>query len=113
MIVVVFSKPDLDCIVGGRGYYLFDTGMATAFLILMATELGLVAHPMGGFRERRVKRTLGIPDEMRVIALVVVGRRSETLSPVLTESQKEGERGRPERMPLEEFVHLNRYGEGE
>ncbi|MCW3991402.1 MAG: nitroreductase family protein, partial [Candidatus Bathyarchaeota archaeon] len=69
MIIAVFSKPDLDCIVGEREYYLFDTGMATAFIILRATELGLVAHPIAGFRERRVKRILEIPEEMRLITL--------------------------------------------
>ena len=31
IIIAVFSKKDLDCVrSGGREYYLFDTGMATA-----------------------------------------------------------------------------------
>ena len=46
MIIGVFSKPKKDCVIRERLYYLFDTGMATAFLILRATELGLVAHPI-------------------------------------------------------------------
>jgi hypothetical protein len=50
MIIAVFSQKDLDCIRrGGREYYLFDTGMATAFMILRAMGLGLVAHPIAGF----------------------------------------------------------------
>ena len=46
LLVGVFSRKDFDCIVKDREYYLFDTGTATGFLLLRATELGLVAHPM-------------------------------------------------------------------
>lgn len=34
-------------------YYLFDAGMSVAFLILRATELGIVAHPIAGCREEQ------------------------------------------------------------
>ncbi|MCK4582675.1 nitroreductase family protein, partial [Candidatus Bathyarchaeota archaeon] len=46
MIVAVFSRPEDDCRIRGRIYHQFDVGMATASLILRATELGLVAHPI-------------------------------------------------------------------
>ena len=62
MIIAVFSRQDLDCVIKERIYYLFDTGMATALLILRATELGLVAHPIAGFREKKVKEILEIPE---------------------------------------------------
>lgn len=109
MVIAVFSKPELDCIVGGKEYYLFDAGMASALLMLRATELGLVAHPIAGFREKRVKKILDIPDDMRVITLIMVGRHSEMLRPTLTEEQKQVEKERPERLPLEEFVYLKRF----
>ena len=83
--------------------------MATAFMILRATELGLVAHPIAGFNEDAVKKILGIPEEMRLITLVIVGRRSETISPLLSEKQVERERKRPERLHLEEFAYMNRF----
>ncbi len=109
MIIAVFSRKDLDCLIRGREYYLFDTGMATAFMILRATELGLVAHPIAGFNEDSVKEILGIPEEMRLITLVIVGKHSETIGPLLSEKQVESERKRPERLPLEEFAHKNRF----
>ena len=109
MIVAVFSRRDLDCLIKGREYYLFDTGMATAFLILRATELGLVAHPIAGYSEQKAKEVLRIPDEMTLITLVIVGRHSETISPVLSEKQIKSEKDRPERLTLREFVHFNRY----
>ncbi|KPL17950.1 MAG: nitroreductase [candidate division Zixibacteria bacterium SM23_81] len=110
MIVVVFTKKDLDCVVKGREYYLFDAGMATAQMILRATELGMVAHPIAGFHEDKVKEILGIPKDMTVITLVNFGKKRDQLRPVLSQKQREWERERPERLPLEKFVHINSYG---
>jgi nitroreductase len=109
MIIAVFSKKDLDCLIKGKEYYLFDMGMATAFIILRATELGLVAHPIAGFKEDVVKEILSIAEEMRLITLVIVGKHSETISPLLSEKQVERELKRPERLPLEEFAYTNRF----
>ena len=109
MIIAVFSEKDLDCLIRGREYYLFDTGMATAFVILRATELGLVAHPIAGFKENVVKEILGIPEEMRLITLVIVGKRSDTINPLLSERQVEREKKRPERLLLEEFAYMNHF----
>ena len=111
MIIAVFSKKELDCVIGDRIYYLFDTGMATAFLILRATELGLVAHPVAGYDEEKVKAILGIPKDMILITLVNVGKHSTTISTVLSEKQKLGERQRPERLPFERFAYIDHYKE--
>jgi nitroreductase len=108
MIIAVFSKKDLDCILKEREYYLFDCGLAVAFLILRATELGLVAHPIAGYHSEEVRKVLGIPDDMMVVTLIIVGRHSETVKPVLTPKQQEQELTRPERLPMEKFVFRNR-----
>lgn len=109
MIIAVFSKPENDCIIGERLYYLFDTGIATAFLILRATELGLVAHPIAGFKEPQAKEILEIPDEMRLITLVIIGKHSKDVNPVLSDAMKLGEKQRPPRKQLEDFVFINSY----
>ncbi|UCC11943.1 MAG: nitroreductase family protein [candidate division WOR-3 bacterium] len=111
MIVAVFSKSDLDCIIKDRKYYLFDTGMATAALILRATELGLVAHPIAGFSPKKVKEILKIPVEYHVITLVIIGKKSDKLNPLLSEKQRLAEPERPERLAFEQFVYLNMYRE--
>ncbi|KPK70234.1 nitroreductase [candidate division TA06 bacterium SM23_40] len=111
LIIAVHTRRDLDCDLKGRVYYLFDTGMATAFIILRATELGLVAHPIAGFDEAKAKEILGIPEEMRLITLVIVGKHAEEISPVLSDKQIEWEKNRPERMPIEQFAHMNRHRE--
>ncbi len=111
MIIAVFSRKDLDCLIKEREYYLFDTGMASAFMMLRATELGLVAHPIAGYREEQVREVLGIPEDMAVVTLIVVGKHSEIINPVLSEKQIESEEMRPQRIPLEKFAFTDRYRE--
>jgi nitroreductase len=109
LIIAVFGKIEDDCDIKGREYYLFDIGMASAFIQLRATELGLVAHPIAGFSEDKVKEILGIPEDMKVITLINVGKKAEAISEVLSEKQVASEKERPERKPIEEFVFRNRY----
>jgi nitroreductase len=109
MVIAVASQRDKDCLVKEREYYLFDAGMATAFLILKATELGLVAHPIAGYDEEKAKSVLGIPAEMRLITLVNCGTHSETPSANINAKQIEGEKTRPPRLPLAEIMRLDRY----
>ncbi len=111
LIIAVFSQPENDCIIGERLYYLFDTGMATAFIILRATELGLVAHPIAGFNEERAKQILKIPGEMRLITLVIIGKHSNEINPVFSEAMKLGEKQRPPRKALSEFVYIDEYSD--
>lgn len=106
MIIAVHSKVEDDCVVAGKEYYLFDTGMATALLILRAVEFGLVAHPIAGFDEEKIKAALGLSGDETVITLIIVGKHAAELDPDLTEWQKESEAQRPERLPLEKFARI-------
>lgn len=110
MIIAVLSKKEDDCVIYDRVYHHFDTGMATAFLILRATELGLVAHPIAGYSPKKTRAILNIPDEFEVITLVIVGKHANTIDSVLSEKQREAEQHRPERKPLNTFVYYNSYG---
>jgi nitroreductase len=109
LVVAVCAEKDADCLIFDREYYLFDAGLATAFLILRATELGLVAHPIAGYSPKAVRAVLGIPDTMQVITLVNVGKHADTISPVLSEKQIRDETQRPERLPLEQVAFFNQY----
>lgn len=109
LIIAVYSQKDLDCVIGGREYYLFDTGLATGFLLLRATELNLVAHPIAGYKPKLVAEILNIPPELTVIALVAVGVHTHEISPRLSESQIRDEGQRPGRLALKEFFHENRF----
>lgn len=112
MIIAVFSRQEEDCIIRDRVYHQFDLGIAVGFLILRATELGLIAHPIAGFSPKKTREILGIPEEYKVITLVIVGKHAETISPVLSEDQVAAEKARPERKKISDFVFLNRFTSG-
>jgi nitroreductase len=109
LIVAVCCEKESDCVIHGREYYLFDTGLQTAFLVLRATELGLVAHPIAGYRPTLVRAALGIPDGMTVATLVIVGRHADDVSPVLSEDQARAEKERPARLPEGEVAFIDRW----
>jgi nitroreductase len=114
MIVAVASRRDLDCVIPAkdyqeREYFLFDAGMAAAYLILRLTERGLVAHPIAGYSEQTAKQAIGMPDDMKLITLVIVGRKAEGVSAALSDSQKASEPARPPRKAFEEVAFLNAY----
>jgi nitroreductase len=109
MIIVVLGKKEDDCIIRDRIYYQFDIGMATSAMILRATELGFVAHPIAGYSPKKTREILGIPENIDVITLVIFGKNSDKIDPVLSYKQIEAEKERPARKTIDEFVYINRY----
>ncbi len=73
VMIAICGDPDDGQIVNGKQYYLMDAGMALENLLLQAVALDLHAHPMGGFDEQVVRAVLGVPQQVRVLALVAVG----------------------------------------
>ena len=105
-----FARKEYDCVIKEREYYLFDLGMGVGALLLRAAELGLVAHPIAGFDPAAAKKALGIPDGDMIIALVIVGKKTEDLS-ALTPKQAEGEKARPPRLAPENVFAVDAYSE--
>ncbi|MHA1731464.1 MAG: nitroreductase family protein [Promethearchaeota archaeon] len=112
LIVAVVSKRGMDSVLGDREYFAFDVGLATAFLLLRATELGLVAHPITGYSPSSVKDALSVPPDYTVVTLVVVGKHSGQVNPVLSDAMKLGEEQRPPRLPLREVAFHNEFSAG-
>lgn len=111
LIIAVCSRKEDDCLIKDREYHLFGDGLAAAFLILRATELGLVAHPIAGYSPKKAREILGIPEDHQVITLINVGKRAAEINPVLSPKQIEQESTRPARKPLAEFAFDNRFGQ--
>jgi nitroreductase len=109
-MIAVFSRKEDDCVIKDRTYHQFDTGLAVAFLILRATELGLVAHPIAGYSPAKTREVLDIPDEYDVITVILVGRPAAEPNPTLSPEKLEAETRRPDRLPLEQFTFRDRYG---
>jgi len=110
MIIVVCSRRSDDCTYPDREYFLFDTGMSVAFLLLKATELKLVAHPIAGYDPDKVRSALGIPPEYTVVTLINVGKHSEDRSS-LSEKQSAQEDERPTRKPFDETFYQDYWKE--
>jgi len=107
LIVAVWSKVDLDCRTpDGRDYFQFDTGMASAFLMLGATARKLENHPIAGFDPQAAREVLALPPEAQIITLVVMGGHSDVLSSALTDWQVKAEIERPPRLPFEDFAKI-------
>jgi nitroreductase len=107
MIVAVWSLADLDCRTpDGRDYYQFDTGMATALLLLVATERDLTTHPVAGFDPHAARDVLGLSKDAQVITLIMVGGRAREIFPELTDWQIKAESEPSPRGPFEDFATI-------
>ncbi len=81
---------------GYMNSYPVDIGLALEHLVLAATEQGLGTCWIGAFKEQLVKDILGIPEEVKVVALTPVGYPSR-------EASRRG------RKPMDEIVCYDRY----
>ncbi len=106
-IIAVASKADLDCqIPDGREYHLFGCGLASMNLMLQATELGLIAHPIAGFKQAPIKELLDIPARFTLITLIVLGHPSDDHT-ALSEKHQIDETSPRLRRPLPEVAGWN------
>lgn len=109
LIVAVTSRSDLDCeIPDGRRYHLFGCGMASMNLMVQATELGLIAHPIAGFKQAPIKEVLRIPDSYELITLIIVGYPGGDVVS-LSEKHQAEEISTRTRRPLNEVLSWNSW----
>jgi nitroreductase len=108
-IVAVASRADLDCqIPDGRDYHLFGCGLASMNLMLQATELGLIAHPIAGFKQEPIKEVLNIPGDYTLITLIILGYPSQDHGG-LSDQHRAVETAPQERLPLSSVLSWNRF----
>lgn len=87
---------------------LHDTGMALENLLLQATALGLVAHPMAGFDIERARVELTIPSGYEPVAMIAVGYPGDLN--VLPDYLQQREMKPRERKPLTEIAFAGQWG---
>lgn len=108
VILAVASRRDFDCTLSdSRDYFLFGCGMAVGNLMIQATSLGLIAHPIGGYKPEPVKAALGIPETYVLITLVIVGHPGDVSQ--LSDKHRAIELGPRDRRPLGTVVSWNRF----
>lgn len=81
---------------GERLYTIQNCAAAAENMILQAHSLGLGTAWIGAFEEESVKRTLGLPDEVRPQIILTIGYAAETVE-------------KPAKFPLESITYLNSW----
>lgn len=108
LLVLLCTEASLDCRLDeGRDYAYFDCGLAAMALMLEATRLGLVAHPMAGFSASKARKALGIPRAIVPLVLFAVGRPGSNGALAPWQVEKEG--APRERKHISEFAHRGRW----
>lgn len=108
--VLILSVTRMDFEEDGRPnrHAFHDVGLATENLLLQATALGLVAHPMAGFDIEKARADLKIPSGYEPVAMIAVGYPGE-LS-VLPDYLQQRELKPRERKPLTEIAFSGQWG---
>jgi len=98
IIIVACANPDAAWVrKDGEKYWMVDVSIAMQNLVLTAQEEGLGTCWIGAFREEEAKKILGIPSNIRVVAMTPLGFPAEDKEAVT------------DRKPLEDIVHYNHW----
>ncbi len=106
VLVVVISKKNLDD--GSlQKTHSFEAGLATQNLLLQATEMNILAHPMGGILADMITEKLSLSsDEYKVECMIAIGRpgKIEDLPEKLQAREAPSQR-----KPLEEIAFEEKF----
>jgi len=98
VLIVACADPEKSGTVNGQPYYMLDIGISMQQLMLEAWNQGLGTCWIGWIKEEEIRSILGIPENVRVVALTPLGYPA-----VLPDS--------PGRKPLEEVVRYDRWSQ--
>ena len=72
-VIVACAKPSESGKHADLPYWAVDTAIAMEHIVLAATALGLGTCWVGGFDEQDLRRLIGAPDQIRVVAYTPLG----------------------------------------
>jgi nitroreductase len=96
VVIACCAKTDRHVMTCGEACYPIDVAIAVEHIALAATELGLGTCWIGAFKADEVKQLLGIPEDIKVVELLVVGFPKDSPRP-------------KNRLPLSELVHYEKW----
>ncbi|MCW1296792.1 MAG: nitroreductase family protein [Candidatus Parvarchaeota archaeon] len=86
-------------------FYIHDVCIALQTMVIAATAEGLGTCWIGGFDEEKIKREFGIPEKLRIVAIIAMGyekKKTDISGKIIHLIRPKKE--------LKEIVHLERYG---
>ena len=97
IVIVALADPKSSGKRDGKSYYLVDVGISMDHLILAATELGLGTCWVGWFDEKKARKALEVPKNLKIVAMTPIGYPDESPKPKV-------------RKTLEEIASKDQYG---
>jgi nitroreductase len=107
VIILACGSPGSSGTRNGINYIYVDVSIAMEHLVLAAANQGLGTCWVGAFDEEKMKNILGIPDDVRVIALTPVGYPAEKEG--MREKVSKKVMGSKKRKPMEEIVFYDSW----
>ena len=89
--VVIVGCGEMD-----KKWAVVDVAIALQNMVIAAEALGLGSCWIGAFEEEEVKRVLGVPNHLKVVAMITIGYPAERPEP-------------PPKKKLEEIVHFEKF----
>ncbi len=112
MMVVLCGDPSASGQRDGKDYYLVDAAISMEHMVLAAAAEGLgTCWVAGRIDEAGLKRELGIPDNLRVVATTPLGYPSDGgIAGKIQDKAVRAAVGADSRKPIGEIAFRNRYG---
>jgi len=108
VLIAIVAKSNFDYKNKPNKHAWYDSGQAVSNFLIQATELGLVAHQMGGFSTEKAIENLEIPDGHNPIAIMALGYQGNTEE--LPDDLQVREKAHRKRKAIEEFVFKGVWG---
>ena len=101
VVIVACADPKDSGYRNNLQYFMMDVTLAMHNLVLMATDMGLGTCYLGAYDEIKVKEILGVPDNIRVVAMSPLGYPLDKIKGAILRSST--------RRSAEEVTHWERW----
>ncbi|MDH4209635.1 MAG: nitroreductase family protein [Anaerolineae bacterium] len=106
VLIFAFANHEENVFPDGAFFYPTDVGLAFENLLLAATDLGLVTHPMAAVDQAELKKVLGVPEGERLIIFTPLSYPD----PGSYDEAVEERQATSTRKSLSEIAYINEWG---
>lgn len=109
VLVAAFARAGSEAKENKNAYAWHDVGIATGFMMLQCTALGLYVHVMGGVDKGALVKTYEVPEDWQAVSAFAIGHLGDPDE--LPEDLRERERAARSRMEQADFVFDGKWGQ--